>query len=193
MEAENKPSDVNLPVNHPVVFEKTKRGYRLKGLTIKKKRFVDELFSNGFNISLAYSSVYQSVTKGTAYSNGNRLLKRPEVECEVMARQAAIAKSEQINRSDIIKTLKKIVERYNEDGTGAREAIKALDMLNRMSGQYPKEAAVNNIINNQVEVSFTDSSFDPDFKDPNDSAAINNSQDVEFDTLQEEDEDNEDL
>lgn len=180
MQPENKSSYPPIPPLPPVVMELTKKGPRIKGLTKKKMKFIDEYFNNGFNPALAYASVYQSVTKGTAYSNSAKLLKSPDVELEIMQRQAAIAKSEQIHRSDIVKTLRKLVQRYEEDGAGAREAIKALDMMCRLGGLYPKEPTINNVINNEVVVSFTDPSFDPDFKDKTSGSVNINTQNVDY-------------
>jgi len=154
----------------------------------KHKKFLDEYFLNGFNAGLAYSTVYQDCTRGSASTLGSRLLKHPAVELEYMKRSAEIARSQQIDKSIIIKTLNKIVSNFNETNSGAREAMRAVELLGKMAGFFPKEAAVVNNIDNQVTVSFAG-----DFTPEPETIAANSVEFKEVDVELQDEDDNEDL
>ena len=78
-------------------------------LTKKQMAFLDEYFTNGFNGSAAYKTVFKCKTDGTARSCSYTLLKDPDIKKEIERRQNEIQQKYNVKKEEIIKELIEII------------------------------------------------------------------------------------
>ena len=110
-------------------------------ITKKQELFVAAYLSNGFNGSRAYKDVYKC-KDSVARQNASELLAKPFIKALVEAEQAKIAETYEIKKEDIIKELNWVIENAKTELPGATDRaniLKALDMKNRMAGNYAAE------------------------------------------------------
>jgi hypothetical protein len=108
-------------------------------LNKRHKLFIDEYMTNGMNVTNAYSKVYKNDNRGTCEVNGHRLLRNPKVQQEIEKRQAKVTAKLDIKKEDILMDLLKIKEAFLLSGKNTGNAIKALDMINKMLGLYESQ------------------------------------------------------
>ena len=120
-------------------------------------RFIDEYIACYGNGTLAYMRAYENDNQKTARAEAYELLKREDVQNEIAVRSAPYKKSMQ-EESDIIrKRLLDIIDGTDERASTA-DAIRAADVLNRMSARYinrvsdesDKQNAVNSLTDAQL-------------------------------------------
>lgn len=123
-------------------------------LTTKNFMFIDELFENGFDGPKAYALVYDVKNPKTANDGSCRILAKPGVARLIKERQLVISEQKLIEKPAIVKSLNEIIEkcRLNGDHTNA---LKALDILNKMGGFYAeKKPAINLNSSGTITVDF---------------------------------------
>jgi len=100
-------------------------------LSPKHKAFCDEYLSNGLNALRAYVAVYK-VSDSAAGPSGDRLLKNVKVREYLQTQQQKTAERLELKKEDLIKDLIDI--KNNNKGVRDAVAIKAIEILNKMSG-----------------------------------------------------------
>ena len=105
-----------------------------KKLTPKQFKFVQEYL---IDMNATQAAIRAGYSEKTAYSQGQRLLKKGEVQDLLNKKQEQHEIQCDIKKEDIIKDLIKIKEDNIEDWPP--HALKALEMLNRMLGYNEAE------------------------------------------------------
>ena len=100
----------------------------------RHKKFSDEYLTNGMNATKAYLSVYPTVKEETAAVNGHKLLRNTKIEAYVKAKREKDSKKLQITRDDIIEKLTLVVDKFLLEGRLTNNALKAIEILNKMTG-----------------------------------------------------------
>lgn len=102
-------------------------------LNSKQQKFIDEYL---IDMNATKAAERAGYSQKTAYSQGQRLLKNVEILTEVQRRQAASSNNAQKTRDDIIEDLERVVNKFLMAGNLTTNALKAIDMLNKMKGWY---------------------------------------------------------
>lgn len=97
--------------------------------------FAKEYCTNGYNASEAYKVAYNSKKGARVGGNASNLLKKPEVQAIIDREMAAIISIHNISADAVASEILKILDICKADGD-RHNALKALDMLNKMSGFY---------------------------------------------------------
>ena len=97
--------------------------------------FIGYYFSNGFNGTQAYKLLKPSVSEESAAVEAHKWLRKPKISAEVEKRKLAIKSKCEIKTEEIVEHLKNLIQDCLED-KDRPNLIKALDMLNKMSGNY---------------------------------------------------------
>lgn len=121
----------------------------LVALTEKQKRFADEYLID-LNATRAYKVAYPSCKKNeTARTNGSRLLTNANVSEYVKRLQEKI-ESEKIMTA---KERQEVLTEIARDRTEKPDSrIKAIDTLNKMSGQYINKVEVSGLENEKSKL-----------------------------------------
>lgn len=98
----------------------------------KRDKFTDEYLLDFDGTKAAIRAGY---SEHSAYEMGNRLLRNPDVKAVLEKKLAAYKKKYEIRREKILDKVNKLVDDCIEDDD-RKHLVKALDMLNKMSGQY---------------------------------------------------------
>ena len=99
------------------------------------ERFAQAYVKNGGNAAGAYRTAF-NMKKGTqASANALSLLKRPEVRAMIEREQNAVLNLHNLEVDGIVNELLGVIERAKESGD-EHALMKALDILNKMSGVY---------------------------------------------------------
>jgi hypothetical protein len=104
----------------------------MSNISKKHLAFIDAYFTNGFNATQAYKSVYKKVTDASAAERGSKLLRHVNVAPEVARRQAVNSANFEIKKEDLMKDLMDI--KNNCKTSFPPSAIKAIEVLNKMNG-----------------------------------------------------------
>jgi phage terminase small subunit len=104
-----------------------------KPLTNKRHlAFVDNLFLNNFNATLAYKAISQDVTDNTAAVQGSKLIRNPKVVAEITRRQKENAMTNQVSKASLINDLVYIKD--NQKTNNSMAALKAIEQITKMMG-----------------------------------------------------------
>lgn len=113
-----------------------------KKLTQKQENFCQEYVICG-NASSAYRKAYNSVGKlETTSKRAYELLQNPVIKDRIDELKSNVSKNMQIEREDIINNLKQVVDKYLLDGRLTTNALKAIEILNKMLGWKPDKHQV---------------------------------------------------
>lgn len=120
-------------------------------------RFIDEYIACYGNATLAYMRAFENDNQKTAKAEAFELLKREDVKTEIAARSIPYRKSLQEEADIIRRRLLSMVDGSDENASNT-DAIRAADVLNRMSARYlnrttdetNKENAVSSLDNDQL-------------------------------------------
>lgn len=105
-----------------------------KNLTQKQENFCQEYVICG-NASEAYRKAYNSVGKlETTSKRAYELLQNPVIKDRINELKSNVSKNMQIEREEIINNLKQVVDKYLLDGRLTTNALKAIEILNKMLG-----------------------------------------------------------
>lgn len=133
--------------------ENNKKPDKLPTISSKHEAVVHTWFKNGFNIKNAYLTHYKGITPGTAEAQGSKLLKLPQVQAFIAALQDQIRASENIDKAEIIKTLKRTIAKAEEDNDHAN-VIKASAELAKIGGLYKDKPDINIAAQGEIQISF---------------------------------------
>jgi phage terminase small subunit len=114
-------------------------------LTNNEKIFIKEYLSNGFNQTQAYLKAFPKATYNTAATESGRLLKKPYIKTAVEKEVSKAGEKIDLRKEDLINDLLKIKEMcISEDKRSIHNAIKAVEVLNKMLGyNAPEKTDVN--------------------------------------------------
>jgi len=127
----------------------------------KQELFLQEYLSNGMNGSKAYQTIYKCKSS-VARNNASQLLAKPHIKELVEKEKNKLMEKYEIKKENIIDELNWVIENAKEEkadsGFTDRSAIlKAIDILNRMSGNYAPIKTEGNV---NLNVSLTDNDED---------------------------------
>ncbi len=120
------------------------------GLTKLDQLFVDEYFSNGFNGSLAYSTIFtqKPLTPKVAKSSAWKLMAKPEIKLEIQKRWDELKDVNIVRHQELLMELKEtyFIAIQQQDH---QLLLKTIDMINKMCGHYTTiiDATFNGNIN----------------------------------------------
>lgn len=100
-------------------------------LTPKKLKFVDEYMIDFNATGAAERSGY---SKKTAYSQGQRLLKDVEIAALIKKKKEELANSAKLSRDEIAENLAKVIKKFLLDGYNTSQALRAIEIYNKMHG-----------------------------------------------------------
>jgi len=100
-----------------------------------KKMFADEYLRNGNNAGAAYWLLKPDVKYNSARSMGSQWLKLPEVNEYIQAKQMEFLAKGGADREWITAKIIRLIEECEND-RDRRNLTKALDMFNKMLGNY---------------------------------------------------------
>lgn len=102
-------------------------------MNARHEKFIDEYIINGFNAKQAYISVY-SCSDTVAETNGPRLLGNAQVQEILSEKKKELSNKNMITKEEIILELIKIKDNCIDEPKYSNQAIKALEVLNKMLG-----------------------------------------------------------
>ena len=111
---------------------------RKSKLKAKRSKFIDEYI---LSFDGQASAIKAGYSEHTARFMASKLLANPEVKEELDYRLAEYKKKNEVRREKILDKINKLVDRCENDDDRTH-LIKAIDILNKMGGQY-----VHTIIN----------------------------------------------
>lgn len=100
----------------------------------RHQQFIEEYMANGMNGTQAYLSTYPNVTEETANVNSSRLLSNAKIKAEIERLQAETSNKLQITKESLLKHLNDILESTKNDPKNKHNAIKSIEVLNKMLG-----------------------------------------------------------
>lgn len=110
-----------------------------KKFTLKQEMFINEYMIDGNGKRACIAAGYSHLTAG-AIADEN--LNKPYIAEEIQKRREVLAKKYEIKREFIVEQLLEIIRLSRNDQDRA-SALKGLDLLNKMSGQYTQNVNVN--------------------------------------------------
>lgn len=140
-------------------------------LSNQQRRFCEEYVNNGNNGMQAYLNAYKSCKKeNTARTNASRLLTKAniieyikELQEELKKKAIMTAEERMIWLTEVVKGIQLEEDKYFEDGechvyqksADLNTKIKAMDMLNKMNGEYINKLELSNNQEKPFEVKIT--------------------------------------
>lgn len=122
-------------------------------LTAKQLHFVEE-YVKDFNGTQA--AIRAGYSKDSAGPQASSLLKKDNIQTEIAKRQALLQEASNITKEGVIKKLLELIEDcYNDEKTDRTSILKAMDMINKMTGMYVPENQINIQNNNDGEIKIT--------------------------------------
>lgn len=117
----------------------------IQKLTNNEKIFIKEYLSNGFNQTQAYLKAFPKATYTTAATEGGRLVRKPYIKDAIEKEITKTGERIDLRKEDLINDLLKIKEMcISEDKRSIHNAIKAVEVLNKMLGyNAPEKTDVN--------------------------------------------------
>ena len=125
--------------------------------TPKTSRFIDEYIACYANATLAYMRAFETDNYKTARADAHELLKREDIQIEIAIRSKPYKKSLQEEADIIRQRLMSMIDGTDKNASNS-DAIRAADVLNRMSARYinrvsdesDKQNAVNSLTDAQL-------------------------------------------
>lgn len=110
----------------------------------KQKLFCEEYVKNGNNGKNAYMSVYKVKKEEIARTNASRLLTNANVKLYIQKLQDKLEDESIMSAKDRMKWLTNvIINKDQKQKVFMSDRLKALDMLNKMSGEYTTKQEIN--------------------------------------------------
>jgi hypothetical protein len=133
-----------------------------KNLRLKHKLCIQEWLENGMNGTAAYMTYYPNCKRSTANNNFNQLKKTPAAQeyiSEIVERQM---KRTGITKDFILEEILELIKKAKSDDDRS-SLLKALDMINKISGNYNQKSEIelttNGIVMNFIQPSATPIGF----------------------------------
>jgi phage terminase small subunit len=100
-------------------------------LNKKQLRFIDEYMID-FSAAAAY--VRAGYSPNNPDGNAYKMLQNPLIAEEIKRRQDELSKNSSKTREDIVNSLEQVVDQFLLDGRLTPNALKAIEILNKMKG-----------------------------------------------------------
>ena len=107
--------------------------------------FCQEYIKNGNNGTKAYMKVYPDSSEESAMVGASRLLRNAKVQEYLKSLQQKVEKKSIMSAEERMEFLTKVVNGKVEDKVYMGDKLKALDILNKMSGEYVLKAEVKQV------------------------------------------------
>ena len=107
--------------------------------------FCQEYIKNGNNGTKAYMKVYPDSSEESAMVGASRLLRNAKVQEYLQSLQKKVEKKSIMSAEERMEFLTKVVTGNVEDKLYMGDKLKALDILNKMSGEYVLKAEVKQV------------------------------------------------
>lgn len=121
-------------------------------LTANQEKFVQNIIE-GMNQADAYRSAYpnQRMTDKTIWESASKLMKNPKVIARLTELRNELAKPSIMTAQERLEWLTDLINNAEE---GTNEKLKAIDIMNKMQGEYIQkvEAQVTNEVTINVEL-----------------------------------------
>ena len=122
-------------------------------LTAKQEKFVRGIIE-GMTQADAYRAAYscKSMSDKTVWENASRLMADSKVKARVQELRAELVKPGIMTAQERLKWLTELI---NSEEEGTNEKLKAIDIMNKMQGEYVQkvEANVSNEVTINIELS----------------------------------------
>ena len=117
----------------------------IQKVTNDEKLFIKEYLSNGFNQTKAYMKIFPKTNYTTAATAAAKLVKKPHIKEFIEEEIKKTGERIDLRKEDLINDLLKIKEMcISEDKRSIHNAIKAVEVLNKMLGyNAPEKTDVN--------------------------------------------------
>ena len=112
-----------------------------KELSAKRLRFIDEYM---IDLNGTQAAIRAGYPENSARSIASEYLAIPDIKAEIDIRKAELAKKYEIKKEYIIDHLYELIRRSTND-QDRQSVLKALDMLNKMAGNYSQTITNINI------------------------------------------------
>lgn len=121
-------------------------------LTANQEKFVQNIIE-GMNQADAYRSAYpkQRMSDKSVWETASKLMKNPKVVSRLTELRNALAKPSIMTAQQRLEWLTELVDNAEE---GTSEKLKAIDIMNKMTGEYTQkiEANVQSEVNINIEL-----------------------------------------
>lgn len=121
-------------------------------LTANQEKFVQNIIE-GMNQADAYRSAYpkQRMSDKSVWETASKLMKNPKVVSRLTEIRAEMMKPSIMTAQQRLEWLTKVI---NNDEEGTSEKLKAIDIMNKMQGEYTQkiEANVQSEVNINIEL-----------------------------------------
>ena len=107
--------------------------------------FCQEYIKNGNNGTKAYMKVYPDSSEESAMVGASRLLRNVKVQEYLQSLQKKVERKSIMSAEERMEFLTKVVNGNVEDKLYMGDKLKALDILNKMSGEYVLKAEVKQV------------------------------------------------
>lgn len=107
--------------------------------------FCQEYIKNGNNGTKAYMKVYPGSSEESAMTGASRLLRNDKVQDYLKSLQDKVEKKTIMSAEERMEFLTKVVNGKIKDKVYMGDKLKALDILNKMSGEYVVKAEVKKV------------------------------------------------
>lgn len=107
--------------------------------------FCQEYIKNGNNGTKAYMKAYKKCTEETARRNASKLLTNTDVQEYIHSLQNKVEKKSIMSAEERMEFLTKVISGKIDDKVYMGDKLKALDILNKMSGEYVLKAEVKQV------------------------------------------------
>lgn len=102
-------------------------------MNVRHEKFIEEYLINGFNGRQAYIKVY-GTSDTIAEISASRLLRNVKVKEILQAKKKELSDKYMITKQEIIEDLIRIKDLCKDEPKSAGQAIKALEVINKMLG-----------------------------------------------------------
>ena len=122
-------------------------------LTAKQEKFVQNIIQ-GMSQADAYRSAYpnQKMSDKTVWETASKLMSNPKVTARLSELRNELAKPSIMTAQERLEWL---TERIADDGIDINAKLKAIDIMNKMQGEYVQkvETEIKNAVNINIELS----------------------------------------
>lgn len=132
----------------------------MKQLKPQHQVFINEYLTNGYNMTQAYMVAYPDASYATASRNGHRLMKTQRIKDAVAQEiELRVGTKEELKRKITLKLAEMAFSSKDDENYPYAAQTKALDMLNKMSGNYTEKIEVTN---RTITITFEDDNDESD-------------------------------
>lgn len=108
-------------------------------LTNKHRKFIDEYL---IDLNATQAAIRAGYSPSTAKQQGSRLLTNADIQNEIKRRQSISASNSAKTREQIMDDLETVINMYLTAGKLTNNALKAIEILNKMKGWNEPDKAI---------------------------------------------------